>query len=136
MVANLTHLCSQFARRTIAQSLLGPNDSVMVTPLPRLLWLWGWTYDYDEMIADLREIWPDVEKNTVLLHMILSHVLVEADLSDQKAELNIAWEEGKVKVIVALGIVYTNGDLPRRKSVPSRLPTSTWREKFWARRTS
>jgi hypothetical protein len=136
MVANLTHLCSPFARRTIAQSLLGANDSVMVTPLPRLLWLWGWTYDYDEMIADLREIRPDVEENTMLLHMILSHVLVEADLSDQKAELNIAWEEGKVKVIVALGVVYTNGDLPRRKSVPSRFPTSTWREKFWARRTS
>jgi hypothetical protein len=56
MVANLTHLCSSFARRTIAQSLPGPNDSVMVTPLPRLLWLWGWTYDCDEMIADLREI--------------------------------------------------------------------------------
>jgi hypothetical protein len=72
----------------------------------------------------------------VLLHMILSHVLVEADLSDQKAKLDIAWEEGKVKLIVALGVVYTNGDLPRRKSVPSRLPTSTWREKLWARRTS
>jgi hypothetical protein len=74
------------------------------------------------MISDLREIWPDVEENTVLLHMILSYMLVEADLSDHEVELDIAWEEGKVKVIIALGVVYTNGDLPRRKSVPSRLP--------------
>jgi hypothetical protein len=46
------------------------------------------------MISDLREIWPDVEENTVLLHMILSHVLVEADFSDHEVELDIAWEEG------------------------------------------
>jgi hypothetical protein len=107
---------------------------------PRLRWLWGWTYDYDEMISDLREIWPDVEENTVLLHMILSHMLVEADLSDHEVELDIAWEEGKVKVIIALGVVYTNGD-QFRDANPFRAAsrprkTSMWCEKFWARRNS
>jgi hypothetical protein len=64
--------------------------------------------------------------------MILSHVLVEADLSDHEVELDIAWEEGKVKVIIALGVVYANGDLPGRRFVPSRLPPPA----NWARRTS
>jgi hypothetical protein len=54
LVADLTHLCPSLARRTTAESLLSPNDRAETPFLPRLRWLWGCTYDCDEMISDLR----------------------------------------------------------------------------------
>jgi hypothetical protein len=67
-----------------------PLFGLWLSPLPRLHWFWGWTYDYAEVIADLRGYWPHVEERTTLLSLLIRQLMVKANLSEDKLHLDLA----------------------------------------------